>query len=315
MWCTEVMNAGPVQAASRRHPLVLVGAGALLFSTGPVLVAGANVPGPVLGFWRLWIGSGVLTLLCLGYGRMSGRWPDRRGLRWAVVCGIVFAGHQLMLLVAVKRTSVVDVTLMQVLGPVVVAVFAARLFGERPGLGFRAWSALAIVGAVIVALGGAAGPEGDPLGMLLAGGNVVGYAVYFVWSKQARDHIDVVPFLWGTTVTAAVIMSGYVAMTGLHPGDASGGAIGAAAAMAVGPGIAGHFLTTWPLRWVDANIPPLLQLGTPFVAGFLAWVFVGQGVAAAQVLGGAITMAGVAGALRSPSGQHLAEEEELTVTG
>jgi hypothetical protein len=26
-------------------------------------------------------------------------------------------------------------------------------------------------------------------------------------------------------------------------------------------------------------------------------------------------MAGVAGALRSPSGQHLAEEEELTVTG
>ena len=39
----------------------------------------------------------------------------------------------------------------------------------------------------------------------------------------------------------------------------------------------------------------------------MAWVFLGQGVHPAQVLGGALTVAGVAGALRSSSSLVPAE--------
>ncbi|MCU1377579.1 MAG: transporter of the drug/metabolite transporter superfamily, partial [Acidimicrobiales bacterium] len=302
-----------VQAAAERQPAALIGLGAVLFAIGPVLIAGADASGPVIAFWRLWIGCGFLGAVLLAYGRVTGRWPSRSGWSWAVRCGLMFALHQLLNTTALRRTSVVDVTLMQVLAPVIVAVLAVRLFDERPGVRFRLWSAVALGGAVVVALGGSSGPQGDPLGMLMAAGNVVFYAVYFVWSKQARDEIDVVPFLWGAVTTAAVVVSAFVLVSGEVPLDVSRTDILAAGAVALGPGAVGHFVSTWPLRWVPANVPPLLQLAIPFVAGFLAWLILGEAITVVHLLGGAITVAGVAGAIRSPAGRRMVVREEAVL--
>src|SRR5207253_2856436 len=75
--------------------------------------------------------------------------------------------------------------------------------------------------------------------------------------------------------------------------------------IAAGPGAIGHFVSTWPLRWVPANVPPLLQLAIPFFASALAWLILHQSIRPGHVIGGSITMLGVAGALRSPAGRRL----------
>jgi drug/metabolite transporter (DMT)-like permease len=305
-----------VQAAAERNGLALVTLGAVLFATGSVMIASTDVSGPVLAFWRAWIGTCVLAVVFALYGRSTGRWPDADGWRWAIRAGVVFAAHQLCNMVAIKRTSVVDVTLIQVLTPVVVAVLAARVFHEHPGVRFRLWSLVAVAGAVVVVLGGAGGPEGEPLGMCLAVGNVCCYSVYFVLSKQSRAAIDVVPFLFGVILTSALVLTAFVGLTGESVGRISHGDLLAAGGVAVLPGIIGHFVTTWPLRWVPANIPPLLQLCMPFVAGGLAWVVLDQGITPWHVLGGAFTIVGVAGAIRSPAGRRMiAREEAVLVTG
>ena len=303
-----------VQAAAERQGVALVALGAVLFSAGPVLISGADASGAVLSFWRLWIGVALLGLAFVVYGLRTGRWPTPRGWSWAARCGVMFAIHQLMLMTALRRTSVVDVVLMQVLAPVIVAVLAARLFAEHPGVRFRLWSAVALAGAVVVALAGSSGPEGDTLGMALAGGNVVFFALYFVGSKQARDEIDVVPFLWGVLVMAGVVVSAYVLVAGEKPMEAAGSDILAAAAVAIVPGAVGHFISTWPLRWVPANIPPLLQLGIPFLAGFQAWLFLDQGITVAHLIGGMVTIVGVAGAILSPSGRRMVAKEDAVLT-
>lgn len=307
------MDTARLQAAGERNGVALVALGAVLFSTGPVLIAGAEAPGPVLSFWRLWIGAAVLGVLFAVTGRLTRRWPTRVGWSWAVRCGVAFAAHQLALMVAIKRTSVVDVALMQVLSPVVIAVLAVRLFDERPGLRFRAWSAVALAGAAVVVLGGAGGPDGDVVGMLLAASNVVFYAVYFVWSKQGRGDIDVVPFLFGAVVTSAVLVSAFAVATAQPVADADGADLLAAAAVAIGPGAIGHFVTTWPLRFVPANVPPLLQLCIPFLAGALAWLLLDQPITIAHLVGGAATVVGVAGAIRSPSGRRMVRSEEAVL--
>ena len=310
------MNVTRLQAAGQRNGIALVAAGAVLFSTGPVMIAAADASGPVLSFWRLWIGAAVLALLFATHGRLTRRWPTRAGWKWALRCGAIFAVHQLSLMTAVKRTSVVDVALMSVMAPVFIAVLAARLFDEHPGVRFRLWSAVALLGAAVVVLGGSSGPKGDPLGMVLAAANVCCYALYFVWSKQARDDIDVLPFLFGAIVTAAVLVSAFVLVAGEPVADASGTDLLAAAGVAIGPGVVGHFVTTWPLRWVPANIPPLLQLCMPFLAGAMAWAFLGQQITLVHVFGGLVTIAGVAGAIRSPAGRRMvAREEAVLVTG
>lgn len=305
---------GGLRGLAERSPVGMVVLGVVLFSTGPVMIAGATVSGPVFSFWRLWIGVVVLGITTVVYCRRQARWPTLVGWRWAAVCGLAFGFHQLTFMTALRMTSVVDVTLMNTIAPIIVGVLAVPMFGERPGAGFRLWSVVAIVGTAVVVLAGSSGPDGDPLGMTLAALNVVGYSFYFLWSKQARDHIDTVPFLFGAAVFAAVSVSGYVLVAGDDVGAINAHDLLLCAAVALLPGFFGHFAVTWSLRWVPANLPPVIMLGIPVLSGAMAWAILGEQVYAAQVVGGVLTVAGVAGALRTSSSltarEALATAEE-----
>lgn len=296
-----------------RHPIALIAFGVVVFSTGPVLVQWSTLTGPLLSFWRLWIGVIGTGLLTAVHVRVSSRRPSREGWKWAAWAGVAFGIHQLMFMVAVKATSVVDVTLMQVLAPIIVAVIAVRLFDERPGARFRVWSAVAVAGAAVVAVAGSSGPDGDPAGMALAASNVVLYAVFFVLSKRGRDEIDVIPFLFGTMTVAALTVSAFCVVTGEGFASTQPGQLWVPLAMAAVPGGIGHFVSTWPLRWVAANVPPLLQLAIPFLSGALAWVLLDEGITWMHVAGGALTIAGVAGALSSPAGRRLVREQDAAL--
>jgi drug/metabolite transporter (DMT)-like permease len=300
-----------VQAAAEQRPLVLVGIGVVLFGIGPVLFASTDALGQVFAWWRLLFGIVVLGTATIVHVKVTGRVPSRRGWTWAARCGVMFVTNQLCFLAAIHRTSVADVTLMQVLQPLVVAGLAVRMFGERPGAQFRAWSLVAVGGAVVVAALGSTGHEGDPLGMTYAVSSVLFFAMYFVWSKQAREEIDTVPFLFGVSLTSFVVVSVSFLVTGGTPFDISGHDVALAVVIAVGPGAIGHFVSTWPLRWVPANVPPLLQLAVPFIASGMAWVFLDQEIRLGHVLGGAITVVGVAGAIRSPAGRAMVAREEI----
>ncbi|MEX0659853.1 MAG: DMT family transporter [Egibacteraceae bacterium] len=288
-----------MSGAAARRPLALIATGVLLYSTGPVFVAASDASGPVFSFWRLWIGVPALGLLTALHVRAGGRWPDRRAWRWAGWAGLAFGVHQLLMFTAIKATSVVDVSLMNTLAPIVVAVAAVPLFGERPGWRFRAWTVLAMAGAAAVVLGASAGPEGNPVGMAMALGNVITFGAFFLLSKLGREHIDVLPFLFGVMTVAALSVSAFVVLTGEPVATISGRDLGLAAATGLGPGILGHFVMTWPLRWVPANVPPVMRLAQPVLSGLLAWWLLAEPITGVHLLGGALTLAGVGGAILS----------------
>ena len=80
------------------------------------------------------------------------------------------------------------------------------------------------------------------------------------------------------------------------------------------PGGIGAIMLTWSLRWVPANVPPLMNLALPFLAAALAWFFLGETVTPIHVGGGAITLVGVAAALISPTGKALLATEHIPHT-
>jgi len=295
-----------IRALARRNPVALVWLGVVLYSLGPVMVAASTVSGPVLSFYRLWIGAAAFGVLTLVHVRVTRRRPTLHGWGWALRAGVAFGVHQLLFMSAIKLTSVVDVTLMSTLSPLVVGILAIPMFGERPGVSFRLWSMLAIVGAVVVVLAGSSGPEGDPVGMLLATANVVAFALFFLFSKAGREHIDVLPFLFGVMLVAAVTVSAFVLATGEPLGSIDGKSLALAAGIALFPGLLGHFVMTWPLQYVPANIPPVIRLATPLLAGTFAWLLLSQSIGWPEVVGGVITLLGVAGSVLSPSGRRLA---------
>ena len=294
-----------VWAALDDRPLLLVLLGTVLFSVGPVLVAVSSGSGGVLSFYRLWIGATLLGAVVL-WRRRSGRLrASSRGWAWAVAAGLAFGTHQLLFMLAIKATSVVDVTLMQVMAPILVGILARLLFGERPGAAFRLWSGLAVLGAGVVVVAGTAGPDGEPVGMAMAFANVVFAAFYVVWSKRAMSHIDAVSFLFGVAVVAASAVSVYAVVAREPVAAVSARDLVLAAAIAVVPGTLGHFLSTHPLSRLPANIPPVVQLAMPFLSGGLAWLLLSEPITVLHVVGGLVSIVGVVGALTSAGGREL----------
>lgn len=291
-----------VQSLALQHPLAMIAVGLLLYSTGPVLSQASQVNGPVFGFWRLWLGVPVMGLAALLMLRAGGRWPDLRAWRWSLWAGLCFGGHQLFFFSAIKATSVTDVALMNVLSPIVVALVALPLFGERPGSRFGAWTLVAIGGAAIVVLGATAGPQGNPLGMAMAAGNVAFFAGFFLLSKRGREEIDVLPFLFGVIAVAALSVSAFALLTSQPVTEVQRNDVLLALVVAVGPGAFGHFLSTWPLHRIPANVPPVMRLAQPIFSAVLAYLFLAEPITGNHLTGGVMTIAGVFGAVLSPGG-------------
>lgn len=303
-----------IRELGQRHALAPIVLGVVLYSTGPVFVRASSVSGPVFSFWRLWFGVGVFALALLWQWRRRGIHVAPRGWRWSLLAGTAFGTHQLLMFTAVKLTSVADVTLIAATAPVVTGLLALPFFPERPGRGFWAWSTVAMAGSAVVVRGAAGGPEGDPLGAAFALANVVFFAIFFLLSKRSRAEIGVLPFLTGVMVTAASLVTVFVVVTGEPAATATTTDLVYALIVAAGPGFLGHVVMTWPLRWIPANIPPVMRLGTPVLASTWAWVFLGDAVGAWQALGGVITAGGVAGAVLSRSGRELVRAEQAAAT-
>ena len=293
-----------------KFPFQLIALGVLFYGTGPVLARSSETTGVLLSFWRLWFGFGVL-LVAVVVQRVSGnKVATRQGIKWAMLAGAAFSLNQVLFFTAVKRTSVVDVTLMSTLSPIVVALFAIPMFGERPAPTFRIWSIVAMAGAAFVVLGSSSGPDGDPLGMVMAIGSSTFFALFFLISKFSRDHLTVIAFLVTVIGTAATLVTLFVLAIGAEPGSVGTDDLWRALAMAVVPGTLGHVAMTWPLNYLPANVPPLMRLAGPVVAGTMAWVFLGEGITWVHLVGGLIIVAGLAGAIRSKAGQALMADSQ-----
>jgi drug/metabolite transporter (DMT)-like permease len=295
----------------RRYPLVLIAVGTVLYATGPVMVAASEVSGPVFSFWRLWFGVGAFGIATV-VGRLRGEVTERAAWRWSRRSGLAFGIHQLLLFSALKLASVADVTLVNTIAPIVTGLLAVPLFGERAGRDFWAWGVVAMSGAVVVVVGATGGPTGSGLGMFLASTNVVFFSLFFLASKKSRDHLGVIPFLFGVMLMAALTVSAYVIVAGEAVTSVTRADVVLAAVVAVGPGFLGHVVMTWPLRWVPANVPPLFRLAQPAFAATFAWWFLGQTVTWWHPIGGLIVIAGTAGAVRSRSGRALLRGDRPT---
>lgn len=297
-----------------RRPLVLIGASVLAFSTAPVFVQASSTTGPVFAFWRSWIGIVVTFSAVAVLRRFDLALP--RGRQWKIPAwaGFFNAVSTTTFMIAVKFTSVADISLLTMLNPVFIALWAIPLFGERPGMRFRLWTLVAILGSSVVVLGGSTGPEGHPLGIALGAISVLAWSFQFVAMKLARDTMQTIPLTMGMLVVSGLFVSVFCLATRQPVGDVTGADMLYALGLVVVPGGIGAITLTWSLRWVPANVPPLMNLALPFLAAAMAWYFLGETVTLIHVAGGGITLLGVAAALLSPSGKALLAAEHIPRT-
>jgi drug/metabolite transporter (DMT)-like permease len=203
---------------------------------------------------------------------------------------------------SVALTSVAASVVLVNTQPVVVALLSAVWLREAPSR--RQWTgiAIAMVGALIVAVPDLVGGMGDTtahpralLGDLLALGGALTAALYFVAGRRLRSSLGLWPYVGLVYGTCLVVLLALVVATRAPLAPQPPREVAIFAALALGPMLLGHTGLNWALKHSPAYVVNLTLLGEPVGATLIAATIPGirELPGPATLLGGAVVLAGI----------------------
>lgn len=277
-------------------PVVALGFAVFAASTSAILVRWSHAPSSVAAFYRVLCTTLLVAPLAVGRHREEFARLSSRDLALAVVAGIALAAHFAAWFESLNHTSVAaSVTIVQS-QPVFVAIGAALLLGERVDRLTVLGILVAIVGGVAMSFGGSgtAPIAGSTLygnGLALLGAVTV--AGYVLAGRSIRQRVSLFPYV--TVVYSACVLAlfGFVGMQGHSFVGYPPREWLLFAAMAVGPGVLGHTVVNWALKYVESVVVSVAWLGEPVGSTLLAMVLLAEIPDAITVAGGVVVLAGI----------------------
>ncbi len=196
---------------------------------------------------------------------------------------------------AVKLTNIVNATTIGSLQPLIVAVFAARLFDERikPR---DVVAALVAIGAVVVIVVESSGtPQWSGSGDLFAIGALFSWAAYFVFSKRSAGVITSTQYTAGTGVWTTLVAGGAALVAGQSLAvPATSNWLPLLSPLILGTGVIGHSMMNWSLTRIPLWLGSTLTLLIPVVGSLGAWVFLDESLSAVQLGAMAVVLGALA---------------------
>ncbi|HOX43569.1 MAG TPA: DMT family transporter [Myxococcota bacterium] len=241
----------------------------------------------VIAFYRLALAGLVMAALAGARLRQLASLTRAERLM-LLLAGAALAGHLVLWIAAVQRTTVANAALFFSVNPLLTAVGAHLLFGERVGRWLGLAIALGLGGIAILGYADLRLEGDDWLGDLLSLACAVFFAAYFLLGKRLRGRLDNRAYVAGVYLVAALSslaallalgqpLTGYSPRTWLCFG-----------LMALVPTLLGHTLLNHALRYLDASFVSAATLSEPALAGLVAYFAWGEGVSAAAGLGYAL---------------------------
>ena len=263
------------------------------WSVTNTLVKVSDLPALTFAFWRLWIGAVVLV----GATAVA-----RRRVSWDIVRasapgGVLLGLEIAMFFSAIKRTSIVDVTMIAALQPALVLLVAGRIFNERVTGREVGLTIVSVAGVAIVALGSAGTPAWSLVGDLFAVGALVAWTGYFLVSKHVRMEVNTLEYFTVVTVVAAVVVTPITLASGVRI------AVGQPdqwfwLGLFVAGATTGHLLVAWAQPYVDVSVSSQLMLAQPVFSAVAALVILDQPLTLLAIVGGALVLGSLSVILR-----------------
>ena len=268
---------------------LLAGAAAIAFS--PIFVRLSDVSPNASAFWRVALAVTPLWLWLV----FAKREPAPVSMPWKplALAGLFFAGDLGVWHLSIVYTSVANSTLESNLAPIFVTLGAWLLWRERVTRLFLVALAVTLAGAALLISpnlnAGRLTLLGDALGVLTA----VFYAGYMLCLKSATGATSTARIMAIGTTVAAIALLPYALLTSdaMLPQDARGWMV--LAGLALVSQVAGQSLIAYGFAHLPASFSSVSLLLQPVLAAIYAWAILGEGMAAAQMAGGAIVLAGI----------------------
>lgn len=295
------------RARPRVAPGFVLAAAVVGISFAGPLVRTSDEHAVTIAFWRLGFAL-VPVALALALTREWQQWRtlSRSEVALALAAGIALAGHFWTWNLSVQLTTVAASVTLVSLQPAIVAALSALYLGERPAAIQLVGIAIAISGALVIALPDLIaprdleGPANPTVGNVLAIFAAFLAAVYYVLGRRLRRGLGIWSYV-GIVYSVCFVTLGVVAgalRLELWPQPQRELLI--FAGLALGPMLLGHTGMNWALRYRPAyavNVTVLAEpIGASLLAALLPWI--AELPPPTTIVGGMIVLAGIVLTLR-----------------
>jgi drug/metabolite transporter (DMT)-like permease len=266
----------------------------LCLSSSSIMIRLCSAPVLVIAFYRLLFTAALAAALCRIAGEPA--WTRQRApLPFVVSAGVFLALHFVFWFSSLAYTSVSSSVLFTNQQVIFVLLFSVFFLKEKLSLPAISGIFLAVAGCVAVAGGDIA--KGGLWGDFLALVSGFCVAAYFILGRLARRALGTWTYMLRVSAVAAAL---------LVPATLCSGAAWFAYPptdwlifflLALLPGIAGHGILNWSLKYVQAPLVSLSILGETAGASALAWSLFREALSAGQLVGGLMILGGICLAL------------------
>ena len=268
-------------ARSRDLQLGLVGTVTAVSAWGStsVFVKSINMDALAIGFWRFLI-YGIALFVWM---RSRGVKLTRRVMRASMGGGISLALDVIFFFTAVQHTNIVNATTIVALQPLVVVVFASRMFGERIRLVEFVAAVVAIGATVVIVVESSGSPEWSGWGDLASIGALFSWSGYFIFSKRSKRALTSQEYSMGTATwtLGACLIAGLI--FGQNLGPPPGSEWLPLLGFTIGAGVLGHSIMNWSLVRVPLWIGSTSTVLIPVTAAISAWIFIDESLTVVQI--------------------------------
>jgi len=294
-----------MQAAAfdRRGALLVLGS-ATAWSFGGTIARYLSVSESwTIVFWRAFFASVFLLWFMLHRQGLRGTLQLFRAMGWAgVAVGACFALASTCFVVALSYTTVANILLIQAGVPLIAALMAFLLFGERVPL--NTWVAIAavITGVGIMvseSLGGAVSPIGDGLAVLIA----LAFSGATVITRRHAE-VQMMPAVCTGTLMATCVAAAMTPAFAVSPIDL--GLLFMFGAFNLGLGMA-FFVTGAPL--LPSAIAALIGIAEPVLGPLWVWLIHNEIPSHRTLIGGAVVFFALLGHILWQLRQSRAEAQ------
>lgn len=266
----------------------MMAAGAVAIGFAPIGLKLSLFEPQATAFWRFAFALPLIAAVIWASGDRISK-PSAMALLAGTFFGLDIAFWHASLVM----TSVANATFLVNLGNAAVGLIAWIALGERPT---RIWpfaACAALVGALLLSRGAAAGNEAALMGDLLATVAAVMVGLYLFFAKLARRNMSAMNVLFWSTATTLVVSAVATVVKGeaIIPPDASWFIW--PLALAVVAHVLGQGLIVAGVGRTPSALGGLLLLIQPVAAALAAWPLFGQVLTPLQLAGCTLVLFGV----------------------
>jgi drug/metabolite transporter (DMT)-like permease len=264
----------------------------LSLSTSAIFIKYADAPGPVTGFYRMFIAAVLLSPFALY--RLFKRKKINRHNFYIPIGGGVFSGLDLGIwAIALGFTTAANATILGNTAPLWVALGAMLFFRERLMKRFWVGMLLAMSGAALIIGADYLLHPRLGIGDTIAIVSGMLYAGYYLTTELGRRTIDAVTYIWGVFLSASLTLFFLNLLLGNRLTGYDQKTVAIFFASAIISQLIGYLMSSYALGHLPASVVSVTMIGQPVVTAVIAIPLLGEMPVASQIIGGFIALVGI----------------------